>query len=355
MVRTIQTLLQTKKVAPPRLSIHFMWVPEFYGTMAYITRHPEARRCEGWDDPRQKGPMTDAGPCTVANLNLDMVGEDHVLTRTRFYLTRSPDSVPSFLDALLTDLLEQAKGMDLFAITGSRNYWIAEMCPYAQGSDHDVFVGLGVPATMVGHAPDWTHHTSEDTLEKTDPTSLFRAGVVSTVATLWLAGASEKDWQRLAAMSKAFKTADYAERAGRAQAFDNPKRLAHYERILAELRSIESTANTGTGRGKVPSRLMIPPIQATALESMAEEDLKWWNDQQARFSGTGGSTNWKGTRQGRPGFRLVLFEAVNFMDGRRTTADIAELLSAEYEEDIDQAWVDRLVGILASHKLVALK
>ena len=50
-----------------------------------------------------------------------------------------------------------------------------------------------------------------------------------------------------------------------------------------------------------------------------------------------------------------LFNAVNFMDGRRTTAEIAELLSAKYEEEIDQAWVDRLVGILASRKLVSLK
>jgi hypothetical protein len=41
------------------------------------------------------------------------------------------------------------------------------------------------------------------------------------------------------------------------------------------------------------------------------------------------------------------------MDGRRSTAEIADLLSAEYLLDIDQAWVDRLVSILEKQKLVA--
>lgn len=57
----------------------------------------------------------------------------------------------------------------------------------------------------------------------------------------------------------------------------------------------------------------------------------------------------------KPTFELAMFEAVNLMDGHRSTADIAQLLSAEYLMPIDQAWVDRLVKILADRKLVALK
>jgi hypothetical protein len=55
----------------------------------------------------------------------------------------------------------------------------------------------------------------------------------------------------------------------------------------------------------------------------------------------------------KPNFALISFEAVNFMNGRRSTAEIADLLSAEYLLDIDQAWVDRLVSILDKQKLVA--
>jgi len=42
-VRTLRTLIAAKKVPAPRLTIHFMWVPEYLDTLAYVTNHPEAR------------------------------------------------------------------------------------------------------------------------------------------------------------------------------------------------------------------------------------------------------------------------------------------------------------------------
>ena len=55
-------------------------------TAAYLTSHPDVRAC------------ADAGtdPCVIANINMDMVGEDTVKTNGRFYMTRSLLSVPSF-------------------------------------------------------------------------------------------------------------------------------------------------------------------------------------------------------------------------------------------------------------------
>src|ERR1700761_3111490 len=75
--RALQALITAKKLAPPKLTIHFMWVPEYFGTLAYVTNHPEARRCDNpWDDPRNKADAYDRGkPCIVANINTDMVGE----------------------------------------------------------------------------------------------------------------------------------------------------------------------------------------------------------------------------------------------------------------------------------------
>ena len=170
--RALQTLIAAKKLAPPKLTIHFMWVPEYFGTLAYVSNHPEARRCDtSWDDPRMS-PCPSAASCVLANINMDMVGEDTVKTNSRFYFTRMPDSVPVFLNALMTDVLEQTREADLYAQTGTRNYWQPEAIPYAQGSDHDVFLGLGIPATMLGHDPDWTHHTSEDKIDKTDASEI---------------------------------------------------------------------------------------------------------------------------------------------------------------------------------------
>ena len=54
----------------------------------------------------------------------------------------------------------------------------------------------------------------------------------------------------------------------------------------------------------------------------------------------------------RPPFDQVTFEAINFMDGKRSTGEIAGLLAVEFNHDFDVAWVDRLVGILAKLKLV---
>src|SRR5579864_5227116 len=177
-VRTLQTLIAAKKVPAPRLTIHFMWVPEYFGTLAYVTNHPEARRCDtAWDDPRNK--PADFAPgkaCVTANINTDMVGEDTVKTNSRFYFTRTPDSVPSFLDGLMSDVLQQTREANLYAPTGTHNYWLAEAIAYAQGSDHDAFLGLGIPATMLGHDPDWTHHTSEDKIDKTDASEFRRVG-----------------------------------------------------------------------------------------------------------------------------------------------------------------------------------
>src|SRR5437763_1137888 len=100
--RTLRTLIDTKKLAPPRRTIHFIWVPEYFGTIAYLTQHPEKRSC-----------TTSTGGCVVADINMDMVGEDTVKTNGRFYMTRAPMSVTSFLDALLPDILEQTRDANL--------------------------------------------------------------------------------------------------------------------------------------------------------------------------------------------------------------------------------------------------
>lgn len=103
------------------------------------------------------------------------------------------------------------------------------------------------------------------------------------------------------------------------------------------------------GAGKGPRRLTLLPIYGAAFEAITGDDKKWWDEQSANFArvGEGLATE--------PDFGLLVYEAINFMDGQRSTRDIAMLLSAEYLADIDQAWVDRLVTILEKHGLVTTK
>lgn len=82
--------------------------------------------------------------------------------------------------------------------------------------------------------------------------------------------------------------------------------------------------------------------------SLSDDDKAWWQAQDVRFE----SDSPDGGLPLRPPFGVVMFETVNFMDGKRTTGEIADLLSAEFNYDIDQAWVDRMVGILGKLDLV---
>jgi peptidase M28-like protein len=371
--RTLQTLIAAKKLSPPKLTIHFMWVPEYFGTLAYVSNHPEARRCDSpWDDPRNKPDAFAAGkPCIVANINMDMVGEDTVKTNSRFYFTKAPDSVASFLDALLTDVLAQTREANLNAGTGTRNYWLPEAIAYAQGSDHDVFLGLGIPATMLGHDPDWTHHTSEDKIDKTDASEFKRVGVFACAAAQYIASSADRSDWALYASAHGMRINELASRL----AYDLPpltsmppasdrrmktnRELLKIETELLELDASAGKDKTNTAphlleynrrhqaQSGEPHRMTVLPIDASAFEGVSAEDKKWLDAQEARFSSDSEGLATK------PNFGLISFEAINFMNGHRSTAEIADLLSAEYLVDIDQAWVDRLLSILEKQKLVA--
>src|SRR5207245_11794378 len=55
--RAVKTLLDQKRTPPLKRTLHFLWVPEHFGTVAWLTKHPEVSER------------------AIAALNLDMVGE----------------------------------------------------------------------------------------------------------------------------------------------------------------------------------------------------------------------------------------------------------------------------------------
>jgi hypothetical protein len=351
--RALQALIAAKKLAPPKLTIHFMWVPEYFGTLAYVSNHKELKFCSNFYEPPANGPQ-----CILANINMDMVGEDTVKTNSRFYFTRTPDSVPFFINAVMSDVLQQTREADLYAQTGTRNYWQPEMIPYAQGSDHDVFLGLGIPATMLGHDPDWTHHTSEDKIDKTDASEFRRVGAFASAAAWLMATADAQSWKRIRAGAYADRVSELARRLAQDFAADAAVKRVLKNRTEFDAQSdrLDSlTPQAGAARNHPnppapdngPHRLTILPLDASAFEGVSADDGKWLAEQEARFASDSEGLATK------PNFGLISFEALNFMDGRTNTAEIADLLSAEYLLDIDQAWVDRLVSILEKQKLVA--
>jgi hypothetical protein len=345
VARTLALLLKQKKLPSPRHTLHFMWVPEFYGTAAYLTRHPEARACHAWDDPRPAA----TGACVIANLNLDMVGEDTVKTNGRFYITRAPLSVPSFLDALLADLLAQTHAAGLYAPTGTRNYWPAEMIGYFNGSDHDLFLGIGVPATMLGHDPDWTHHTSEDTPDKTDASEFLRVGVLAANGAWFIAGADEARWQKLAPAVAAEQLRADGERLVRMRLLGAERLAGELQQRMSELAghlaaarlAADGTLLAGTtttsAKHHGPHRLVIPPVEALPFEALRGDDRAWYEAEKDKDEE----------------FEIALNETLRLMNGQRSTGDIADALTIELGRDVPEAWVARLVAILTQLHLVA--
>ena len=352
--RVLQSLIAAKKLAPPKLTIHFMWVPEYFGTLAYVSNHKELKFCGNFYEPVSNGPQ-----CVLANINMDMVGEDTVKTNSRFYFTRVPDSAPFFLNAIMSDVLQQTREADLYAQTGTRNYWQPEAIPYAQGSDHDVFLGLGIPATMLGHDPDWTHHTSEDKIDKTDASEFCRVGTFASAAAWFMATADSRSWKQVRAGAYADRVAELAHRLAQDSTSDAAirrvlKNRAEFDAQFDRLDSLTPQPGAAHIRTTTPSaatsgprRQTILPLDASVFEGVRAEDGKWLAEQESRFASDSEGLATK------PNFALISFEAVNFMDGHRSTAEIADLLSAEYLLDIDQAWLDRLVNILEKQKFVA--
>lgn len=171
VARSLQALIGDGRLPRPRRTFRFLWVPEWYGTMAYVDAHPELA-----------GPAR--GGKVLANMNLDMVGENTELLHSKLVITRTPASVPSVVNDVVAAMAEMVDHMQITTPRGSRSAFNYRITPYSGGSDHMMFLDRDVPAVMFSHAPDYTHHTSEDTPDKVDPVELERCELIAT-STLW--------------------------------------------------------------------------------------------------------------------------------------------------------------------------
>ena len=93
MARALRELIASGRLARPRHSIRFLWVPEWNGTMAYLDKHTELL-----------GPPL--GGKFLANVNMDMVGENLEMLHSRLIITRTPDSTPSVLDDVVENMTD---------------------------------------------------------------------------------------------------------------------------------------------------------------------------------------------------------------------------------------------------------
>ncbi|MCX7974806.1 MAG: DUF4910 domain-containing protein [Candidatus Aminicenantes bacterium] len=191
--RTLRRLIDEKKIAPPKRTIRFLWVPEMSGSLAWVANHPEIVAK------------------TVAGINLDMVGQYLNQNNSCFFLHLTPHSKPHFINDLLINLIEflaanntQPLGTSsvfpVYSLSGSRDLFRYRIMPYTGGSDQVIFNDslIGIPFAFFLVWPDRYYHTSGDQPERCDPTQLKRSALLAAAATLFLSDDCPHKARRLA-------------------------------------------------------------------------------------------------------------------------------------------------------------
>ena len=208
IARTFKTLIGQEKLRRPQHSIRFLWVPEYYGTMAYIDKHPEI-----------KGP--ELGGKILAGFNLDMVGENLELLHSRLNVTLMPQSISSAVGDVAVDVAALVDTLPISnSRTGSSNFNY-RVIPFSGGSDHEVFNDgtIRIPSLMLNHWPDYTHHTTEDTPDKVDPLELERCSLIAAATFWYLANLTQKESAELANLVAAKSQSRLIEAAKKAGAW----------------------------------------------------------------------------------------------------------------------------------------
>lgn len=370
VARTFAKLIAEGKLARPLRTIRFIWPPEIEGTTILLNARPElARRI-------------------VAVVHMDMVGGGPE-TKAVFHVTRSPASLPNFINDVAEAFGEFvnveseafAAGRDarypLVAPGGGREALLAQMKEFDAGSDHVVYTdsSFRIPSIYLNDWPDRYIHTTGDVPSNVDPTKLERAGFIGAASAWYVANLASRELpdllallerktlERTATMMERRAALDSAERGAlealhrtyESQIIDaiaritpvgkeeRSKRQRFLERLDA-LANITSTARTSGGG--VYQRCAEPKGPMTVFGYDYLED-RFGTERAAALA----LTSYEGLRGGAEEYAL---EVLNFVDGRRSVQEIRDAVSAEFGP-VPLGHVAAYLSALAEIKVVAAR
>lgn len=172
--RALHCLIAGGKLAPPKRTIRFVWMPEMTGMYPYLAmRENELRQI-------------------IAGLNLDMVGQDQTQTGSVMLIERPSEALPSFAPDLVERIREEFFGQGTsHAAQGGFPLFRHAVTPFSGGSDHYILSDpqVGIPTPLIIQWPDRFYHTTADTIDKVSPESLGRAAAIAALYSYWLATA----------------------------------------------------------------------------------------------------------------------------------------------------------------------
>jgi aminopeptidase YwaD len=182
IARTLSSLIQRKIIPPPRRSIRFLWIPHMSGLNMYFHSHQE-----------KLGKV-------IAGCNIDCVGVDQARFPTQFHVALPPDSLPTFLSDLASNLVEYVNDLiaqdkdALFSPEGSRNMFTAVINPYQGGSDEYTANtrSLNIPSLYFYEEPLPPRHNQINFLAYLDRTNLQRISYLGAIVSYAFAAAGEE-------------------------------------------------------------------------------------------------------------------------------------------------------------------
>ncbi len=355
VARSLSEAIRNGAIPKPRLTIRFLWVPEIAGSQAWLARHPEiAARI-------------------VGGIHMDMVGGLLSTTKGTFHLSRTAESLPHVLNDIGRAFFDQVvaasarhaeRGGEPYAgfVTpgASRELFLGDIRALELGSDHEVFeaAGWGIPMLYFHDWPDVTIHTSKDQPENLDATKLGRVAYLGAGIAYTLAALPDAEAPKLGTLVR--ESADIAlARARREQALASDARDGALR--LREARAeVEATVVSCVRRWPSTSDLngLLPSLRSALAEvpALRGRDARvpvrnpeirgplgvyYFDYLQEKLAGSAANdTTSMGDHED-----LLTYEALNLADGRRSVAEIRDVLVGRYvpvEVAALTAYFDRL-------------
>jgi len=155
--RSMAKLISEGKIPRPRRTIKFLLLCEGLGSEAYLKDH--------WDD-RSK---------MIGGLCLCGVGEDQEKCKSSLVISRTPDSIHSFMNDLSEHILVDISGGKLLN-SGPMRYGVDSYSPF---SDNSSFNLAGVPCILLSSKPDKYFHTQYLNADKMDAEVFNVSGLIT--------------------------------------------------------------------------------------------------------------------------------------------------------------------------------
>ncbi len=347
IARTLSKLIEEKKIQRPLRTLRFIWSPEIEGTSAILSQRPQyAEKAK-------------------ANIHMDMVGGGPI-TKSIFHVAGAPKSLPSFVaDVGVTFGKFLNEETDHYASgypyqysfaskEGGKEPLQAVLGQFHLGSDHEVYSegSFKIPSIYMHDWPDRYIHTNLDVAANIDPTKLMRAGFIGAASGYYLANLTAADASNTWHMIQQQSLQRTAQAVGRAYQFqgEEAQRLLTehfiYERgVFASLNHFVTTSPElvkeadqfyiklaeASGHRKVLDKKNVTSAITYKRNPAIKGPLSVFGyDYLADHYGVEKTSALRlPDFQGNWGSDYA-YEALNFVDGKRTTIDIRDALSAEF-------------------------